>query len=148
MPEPGDQQRLHDRDRPVYIISIAAELTGLHPQTLRAYDRLGLVRPGRAPGQGRRYSDADIEQLRQVQALSQEAGVNLAGVKHILQLYEQIAALRAQVAELQRQLAVARQLVDDTQAEPGGAARQPGPRGAAAQPHKGFGGPGGAAGAA
>jgi MerR family transcriptional regulator/heat shock protein HspR len=102
----GVHQR--NRNRPVYVISVAAELTGLHPQTLRAYDRLGLVSPGRAAGHGRRYSDQDIERLRQVRQLSQEEGVNLAGVKRILQLYDQIAALRSRIAELQVELEAAR----------------------------------------
>jgi MerR family transcriptional regulator/heat shock protein HspR len=102
-------ERRHGRNRPVYVISVAAELTGLHPQTLRAYDRLGLVSPGRTPGQGRRYSDRDIDRLRQVQQLSQDEGVNLAGIKVILGLYDQITALRSEIADLQRQLDAARE---------------------------------------
>ena len=72
-------------DTPVYVISVAAQLSGLHPQTLRAYDRLGLVSPG-AAGRGRRYSLRDILMLREVQRLSQEDGVNLSGIKRILEL--------------------------------------------------------------
>ena len=68
-------------DTPVYVISVAAQLSGLHPQTLRAYDRLGLVSPGRTGGGGRRYSLRDILILREVQRLSQEEGVNLSGIK-------------------------------------------------------------------
>jgi MerR family transcriptional regulator/heat shock protein HspR len=68
-------------ETPVYVISVAAELSGLHPQTLRQYDRLGLVSPDRAAGRGRRYSARDIEQLREVQRLSQDEGINLAGIK-------------------------------------------------------------------
>jgi MerR family transcriptional regulator/heat shock protein HspR len=92
----------------VYVISVAAQLSGLHPQTLRQYDRLGLVSPGRTAGRGRRYSDRDIELLREVQRLSQDEGVNLAGIKRIRQLQDEVEALRAQVAELQASLAVAR----------------------------------------
>ena len=88
----------------VYVISVAAQLSGLHPQTLRQYDRLGLVSPTRTAGRGRRYSLRDIEQLREVQRLSQEHGVNLAGVKRILELENQVDALRARVAELQNEL--------------------------------------------
>ena len=73
-------------DTPVYVISVAAQLSGLHPQTLRAYDRLGLVSPGRAAGRGRRYSLRDVLVLREVQRLSQEDGVNLSGIKRILEL--------------------------------------------------------------
>ena len=84
---------------PVYVISVAAELTGLHPQTLRTYDRLGLVSPGRAGGGGRRYSLHDIELLREVAELT-AAGIGLEGVKRILELENQVTALRARNAEL------------------------------------------------
>jgi MerR family transcriptional regulator, heat shock protein HspR len=89
----------------VYVISVAAQLSGLHPQTLRQYDRLGLVSPGRTAGRGRRYSDRDIELLREVQRLSQDEGVNLAGIKHIRGLQDEVAALHARVAELEAALA-------------------------------------------
>ena len=91
----------HDDERPVYVISVAAELAGMHPQTLRGYDRLGLVSPGRATGRGRRYSERDVEKLREVQRLSQDEGVNLAGIKRIRELEEQVAALSRRVAELE-----------------------------------------------
>src|SRR3954471_9234795 len=87
-------------DAPVYVISVAATLAGMHPQTLRQYDRLGLVSPGRTPGRGRRYSARDIEMLRQVQRLSQDEGINLAGVKRILELESHVEALRSRLAEL------------------------------------------------
>src|SRR5690242_1726371 len=87
-------------ETPVYVISVAAELSGLHPQTLRQYDRLGLVSPDRTAGRGRRYSARDIEQLREVQRLSQDEGINLAGIKRIIELENQVAALQARVAEL------------------------------------------------
>ena len=96
-----------DPDSPVFVISVAAELAGMHAQTLRGYDRLGLVSPGRSPGGGRRYSARDIALLREVQRLSQEEGVNLAGVKRIIELERTIDELRNQVAELTEQLAAA-----------------------------------------
>lgn len=87
-------------DLPVYVISVAAELAGLHAQTLRAYDRLGLVVPGRAPGGGRRYSARDIALLREVQRLSTE-GVNLEGIRRVLDLEDEVAGLRRRVAQLE-----------------------------------------------
>lgn len=87
-------------ESPVYVISVAAQLSGLHPQTLRQYDRLGLVSPDRTAGRGRRYSARDIELLREVQRLSQDEGINLAGIKRIIELEQQVAALKARVAEL------------------------------------------------
>ncbi|MEU7054742.1 helix-turn-helix domain-containing protein [Streptomyces sp. NPDC046197] len=91
-------------DTPVYVISVAAQLSGLHPQTLRQYDRLGLVSPDRTTGRGRRYSARDIELLRQVQQLSQDEGINLAGIKRIIELENQVAALQSRVAEMQAAL--------------------------------------------
>jgi MerR family transcriptional regulator/heat shock protein HspR len=93
-----------DLDTPVFVISVAAELAGLHAQTLRGYDRLGLVSPGRSAGGGRRYSARDIALLREVQRLSQEEGVNLAGVKRI-ELERTVDELREQVAALLDELA-------------------------------------------
>jgi MerR family transcriptional regulator, heat shock protein HspR len=87
-------------DAPVFVISVAAELAGMHAQTLRQYDRLGLVTPGRTGGGGRRYSARDIVLLREVQRLSQLEGVNLAGIKRIIELESHVEALRAKVAEL------------------------------------------------
>lgn len=95
-------------ETPVYVISVAAELSGLHPQTLRAYDRLGLVSPGRAPGRGRRYSMRDILLLREVQRLSQDEGVNLAGIKRILELESLVLELRGRVESLGRELEAVR----------------------------------------
>ena len=95
-------------DAPVFVISVAAELAGMHPQTLRQYDRLGLVNPGRTASGGRRYSARDVALLREVQRLSQEDGVNLAGIKRIIELEAQVDALRAKVAELQEKLRAAR----------------------------------------
>lgn len=91
---------------PVYVISVAAQLTGLHPQTLRTYDRLGLVRPGRTGGGGRRYSWRDIELLREVAELT-SAGTGLEGVRRILALEHHVEALQHRVAELEQDLAAA-----------------------------------------
>ena len=93
-----------DENAALFVISVAAELAGMHPQTLRQYDRLGLVSPTRAIGRGRRYSARDIALLREVQRLSQEDGVNLAGIKRVLELENQVDALRAKVSELVAQL--------------------------------------------
>ena len=95
-------------DAPVFVISVAAQLAGMHAQTLRQYDRLGLVTPGRTGGGGRRYSARDVALLREVQRLSQEDGVNLAGVKRIIDLEEHVDALRRRVAELAAELDHAR----------------------------------------
>ena len=89
--------------RAVYIISVAAELAGVHPQTLRIYERKGLVHPQRTSGNTRRYSQHDIERLQVIQVLT-DAGVNLAGVKQIIELRAEVEALRAQVEELRGQL--------------------------------------------
>jgi MerR family transcriptional regulator/heat shock protein HspR len=93
-------------DAPVFVISVAAELTGMHPQTLRGYDRLGLVSPGRAGGGGRRYSLRDIEALRVVAELT-AAGIGIEGVRRILDLENQVASLRHRVRELEAELAAA-----------------------------------------
>ncbi len=101
-----------DADQPVFVISVAAQLTGMHPQTLRGYDRIGLVSPGRAGGGGRRYSLRDIELLRTVAELT-SSGIGIEGVRRVLELEHQVAALRARVGELQAELAAAhRSLVD------------------------------------
>ncbi|MGV0108715.1 heat shock protein transcriptional repressor HspR [Arthrobacter sp. CP30] len=93
-----------DYAMPVYVISVAAELADMHPQTLRQYDRLGLVTPSRAPGRARRYSQKDVGTLREIQRLSQE-GVSLEGIRRILDLENQVAALRSRVGELTAELA-------------------------------------------
>ncbi|QCB94728.1 heat shock protein transcriptional repressor HspR [Cellulomonas shaoxiangyii] len=94
-----------DEDAKIYVISVAAQLAGMHPQTLRQYDRLGLVQPGRTRGGVRRYSHRDIQMLREVQRLSQDEGVNLAGIKRILEL-------EAEARQLRRQVDFLRTLVD------------------------------------
>lgn len=89
-----------DEDAPIFPISVAAELAGMHPQTLRGYDRLGLVVPSRAKGRGRRYTARDITRLRLVQHLSQEEGINLSGIRRILELETRIDRLNEQIDQL------------------------------------------------
>ena len=107
--------RLSD-DTPVYVISVAAELSGLHPQTLRSYDRLGLVSPGRAAGRGRRYSMRDILVLREVQRLSQEEGVNLSGIKRILELATKLERAQQVAVELHEEIARLQAELESTRA--------------------------------
>jgi MerR family transcriptional regulator, heat shock protein HspR len=111
-------------DVPVYVISVAAELTGLHPQTLRTYDRIGLVSPGRAGGGGRRYSWRDIEMLREVAELT-ASGIGLEGVRRILELENHVAALRRRVRDLEDQLGAAEYALALRQADHGSAANLP-----------------------
>lgn len=96
-------KRNHDEAR-TFLISVAAELAGMHAQTLRTYDRLGLVRPQRSSGGGRRYSEHDVDLLREVQRLSQDEGVNLAGIKRIIELTNQVEALRSRMSEMAEEL--------------------------------------------
>ncbi|WP_026553497.1 helix-turn-helix transcriptional regulator [Arthrobacter sp. H20] len=102
-----------DATLPIYVISVAAELADMHPQTLRQYDRLGLVTPSRAPGRARRYSQRDVTTLREVQRLSQE-GVSLEGIRRILQLENQVTALQYRVQELTDELASRRRHPDSS----------------------------------
>jgi len=99
-----------EMDAPLFVISVAAQLAGMHAQTLRSYDREGLVSPGRTAGGGRRYSHRDIELLREVQRLSQDEGVNRAGIRRIIELESQVDALRSRISELTEQVA---ELQDD-----------------------------------
>lgn len=101
-----------DPEAPVFVISVAAELSGMHPQTLRGYDRIGLVSPGRAGGGGRRYSMRDVELLRTVAELT-SSGIGIEGVRRVLELEHQVAALRLRVAELQTELAQTRRALVD-----------------------------------
>ena len=91
-------------DAAVYVISVAADLAGMHPQTLRQYDRLGLVSPERTAGRGRRYSADDIARLQLIQRLSQDEGINLAGIKLIIELREQLEEARAALSEARSEL--------------------------------------------
>jgi MerR family transcriptional regulator, heat shock protein HspR len=90
-------------ERPIYMISVASELVGMHPQTLRMYETKGLVRPHRTPGGTRLYSEADVERLRIVQRLTTEVGLNLAGVELVLRLEDELRKAHAHVARLQRE---------------------------------------------
>ena len=103
-------------DLPVYVISVAAQLSGMHPQTLRAYDKIGLVRPGRSQGRGRRYSMRDILALREIQRLSQEEGINLNGIKLILDQLRELEQARRLVAELHAEVAQLRMELESTRA--------------------------------
>jgi MerR family transcriptional regulator, heat shock protein HspR len=91
-------------DRPRYTISVAAELVGMHQQTLRMYEAKGLVRPQRTPGNTRRYSESDLERLRLIQRLTSELGLNLAGVEHVIRLQDELAKARARAERLERTL--------------------------------------------
>ncbi|MGV8845271.1 heat shock protein transcriptional repressor HspR [Tessaracoccus sp.] len=93
-----------DHDAPVFPVSVASQLADMHPQTLRGYDRLGLVVPHRARGRGRRYSLRDVAKLRHVQRLSQDEGINLEGIRRIILLEEQIEGLQVQVYRLNETL--------------------------------------------
>jgi MerR family transcriptional regulator/heat shock protein HspR len=95
-------------DRAVYIISVAAELAGMHPQTLRIYERKGLVKPARTGGNTRRYSDRDIERLQEIQRLTQGQGINLAGVKLIVEMEQELERMRVAMERLREELARAR----------------------------------------
>ena len=104
------QNQSSDTARALYVISVAAELAGVHPQTLRIYERKGLVDPARTVGGSRRYSDVDIDRLRRIQELT-NAGLNLEGVRRVMELEDEVASLRA---ELQQALEEARMAVDRT----------------------------------
>jgi MerR family transcriptional regulator/heat shock protein HspR len=91
-------------DRPMYMISVAAELVGMHPQTLRIYEQKGLVRPRRTPGNTRLYSERDLERLRLIQGLTTELGLNLAGVEAVLALRDEVERLQRRIGRLERQL--------------------------------------------
>jgi MerR family transcriptional regulator/heat shock protein HspR len=103
-------------DTKVLIISVAARMAGMHPQTLRQYDRMGLVQPGRATGGGRRYSARDVALLREIQRLSQDEGVNLAGVKRIIELEQLTHELRERLEQTEAELADARAQLAQVQA--------------------------------
>ena len=102
-----------DREQPVYVISVAAELTGLHPQTLRAYERMGLIAPSRTGGGGRRYSTRDVDLLRTIAELT-ASGAGIEGVRRILELEHQVAALRSRNSELRHQVAELRAALELT----------------------------------
>lgn len=102
-PETDRREETADDD-PVYVISVAAELAGMHPQTLRSYEKSGLIDPQRSSGNVRRYSDRDIERLKKIQRLTQEEGLNLAGVKMVLDLRETVRRMRHRADRLEQEL--------------------------------------------
>ena len=91
-------------DRPRYMISVAAELVGMHPQTLRMYEQKGLVRPGRTAGNTRLYSDADVERLRLIQRLTNEWGLNLAGVERVLQMEDELHRMQGRLQRMEQEM--------------------------------------------
>jgi MerR family transcriptional regulator/heat shock protein HspR len=97
-----------ERESRSFLISVAAELAGMHAQTLRTYDRLGLVTPRRTSGGGRRYSEHDVDLLREVQRLSHDEGVNLAGIKRIIELTNQVEALQSRLQEMAEEIVMLR----------------------------------------
>jgi len=103
-------------DMPVYVISVAASLSGMHPQTLRGYERVGLVTPRRSAGGGRRYSMRDILALREIQRLSQEEGINLNGIKRILDLERELQQARLLAAQFHSEIAQLRVELESTRA--------------------------------
>ena len=105
-------ERKRTEQRGVYIISVAAELAGVHPQTLRIYERKGLLRPSRTPGNSRRYSERDIDRLRTIQRLTQR-GVNLAGVKMIMELQTHMEQLERRLEELEQEAERARRTMQE-----------------------------------
>ena len=117
MPTPKTAKRVTDnRDRALYVISIAAELAGVHPQTLRMYERKGLIKPARTEGRARRYSDRDIERVRLIQSLTQDEGMNLAGVQVVMELSRTVDEMSEQIARLQDEARHLRdQMIERTQ---------------------------------
>jgi MerR family transcriptional regulator, heat shock protein HspR len=111
-------------DVPLYVISVAAELSGLHPQTLRTYDRLGLVSPGRTGGGGRRYSWQDVQVLREIADLT-AAGIGLEGVRRILLLESRLSATQERIRELEDELAAARYALGNAMADHGSSRNLP-----------------------
>lgn len=103
----GEGLQIVDKDAPIFVISVAAQLAEMHPQTLRTYDRMGLVSPQRTRGRGRRYSPHDVARLRLIQRLSQDEGINLQGIRRILAIEAELEMLREQVGELTDLLRIA-----------------------------------------
>jgi MerR family transcriptional regulator/heat shock protein HspR len=119
-PEPPAKKPSAAKDRPVYVISVAAELVDMHPQTLRLYERKGLIQPKRSSGKTRLYSERDVEKLREIRRLTQELGVNLAGVEEIIKLRDELDAQQARLeSEIARlRLALLRELNEQQKSEP------------------------------
>jgi MerR family transcriptional regulator, heat shock protein HspR len=102
-----------DRERGVYMISVAAELAGMHPQTLRIYEQRGLVQPKRSPGRTRLYSEEDVARLRRIQQLTTELGMNLAGVERVFELERELDRMRARMDRLEREAERVRRELED-----------------------------------
>lgn len=126
--ERGKRERREDRA--VYIISVAAELAGVHPQTLRMYERKGLLQPKRSAGNTRRYSERDIQRLRLIQELTQQQGINLAGARIIMDMEAQLERMRSEVARMRREVARQRSQMDPMGIVPMRTVRPPWERGA------------------
>ena len=109
----GDVKGSYSQERAVYVISVAADLAGVHPQTLRIYERKGLLRPARTSGNTRRYSDRDLDRLRTIQELTQERGVNLAGVKMIVEMEAEMERLRRKMESMAGELERVRRSMSD-----------------------------------
>jgi len=103
----GDVKGSYSQERAVYVISVAADLAGVHPQTLRIYERKGLLSPQRTAGNTRRYSERDVERLRQIQRLTQDEGVNLAGVRIIMEMQRRLEDMQSQLERTRRRMAEA-----------------------------------------
>ena len=109
MAEKRTEPKFFESDRGVFMIPVAAELAGMHPQTLRVYEARGLIKPSRSPKRTRLYSQQDVERLRRIQSLTSELGLNLAGVERVLELERAMTEMRAQLEELRRESARARE---------------------------------------
>lgn len=108
----SDRGQQKPKERGVYVISVVADLSGMHPQTLRMYERRGLIEPKRTSGNSRRYSQQDVERLKRIQELTQEHGLNLAGVRIVMDLERKLERAQARVERLSRQLAEAEKLLE------------------------------------
>lgn len=126
--EGGKRER--SEDRAVYVISVAAELAGVHPQTLRMYERKGLLQPKRSAGNSRRYSERDIQRLRMIQELTQQQGINLAGARIIIDMEAQLERMRSEVLRMRREVARQRSQMDPMAIVPLRNVRAPWERGA------------------
>lgn len=111
------RRRSKPSDRGVYVISVVADLSGMHPQTLRMYERRGLIEPKRTQGNSRRYSEEDVARLRRIAELTQEHGLNLAGVRIVMDLERQVEDLRRKLDRANRQLAATEQKLQEARAE-------------------------------
>lgn len=117
MDDAGGRRRSKPSERGVYVISVVADLSGMHPQTLRMYERRGLIEPKRTQGNSRRYSEEDVARLRRISELTQEHGLNLAGVRIVMDLERQVEELRKRLERSNRQLAAAEQKLQEARTQ-------------------------------